>query len=162
VQGAAVGGGCGLATACDLVVAEKSARFAYTELKIGFIPALVSTFLGRRLPGHLARRLMLDPEMIDGEQAVAIGLADELVEDGASLNAAAELALSIAHKTSPTALAATKKLLNRTVGMDWREALHIAADANISQRLHPECRRGVRSFLETKTTPNWLDPEKDE
>jgi len=67
VQGAAVAGGCGLATACDLVVAEAGARFSYTEVRIGFIPALVSTFLTRRVAGHVARRLMLDPEMLDAE-----------------------------------------------------------------------------------------------
>ncbi len=72
---AAVAGGCGLATACDLVVAEPGARFAYTEVRIGFLAAVVSTFLTRRVPGHVARRMLLDPEMLDGERAVEIGIA---------------------------------------------------------------------------------------
>ncbi|RLE17989.1 MAG: enoyl-CoA hydratase/isomerase family protein, partial [Acidobacteria bacterium] len=59
VHGAAIAGGCGLATACDFVVAEARSKFCYTEVKIGFIPALVSTFLTRRVPGHRARRLLL-------------------------------------------------------------------------------------------------------
>ena len=157
VQGAAVAGGCGLATACDLVVAEPGARFAYTEVKIGFLAAVVLTFLTRRVPGHVARRMLLDPEMIGGEQAVAVGLADELVEEGEALNHARALARSVCAKASPAALAATKALLNDVAGLGWREALEVAAAANVAQRMHPECARGVRSFLELRTTPDWLD-----
>ncbi|HQN95998.1 MAG TPA: enoyl-CoA hydratase/isomerase family protein [Thermoanaerobaculales bacterium] len=156
VHGAAIGGGCGLATACDLVIAERSARFGYTEITIGFIPALVSTFLTRRVPGHVARRLLLDPGLVDGERAVALGLADELVDDGAAIEAAIERARSIAHRSSGAALAATKRLLNLTVGMSWRDALMAASRANVQQRRHPDCRHGVRTFLATKSTPDWL------
>ncbi len=161
VHGAAIAGGCGLATACDLVVAEPSSRFAYTEVKIGFVPALVSTYLTRRVPGHVARRLLLDPEMLEGARAVEIGLADELAPEGGALGRARELALEICAKASPAALAATKDLLNRTTGLPWREALGIAAGVNAAQRAHPECRRGVASFLETKKTPDWLEERKD-
>lgn len=156
VHGAAVAGGCGLATACDLVVAEPGARFAYTEVKIGFLAAIVSTFLTRRVAGHVARRMLLDPEMVDGPRAVELGLADELAREGDALTTAVELARSISAKASPSALAATKALLNQTVGIGWREALDAAAEANVRQRMHPECRRGVRAFLETKKTPDWL------
>ncbi len=157
VHGAAVAGGCGLATACDLVVAEPAARFAYTEVKIGFLAAVVLTFLTRRVPGHMARRMLLDPVMITGEKAVAIGLADELAAENEALSAAVALARSVCSKASGSALAATKALLNDTVGLGWREALYAAAEANVRQRKDPECARGVRSFLETKTTPDWLD-----
>ncbi|MGD9253437.1 MAG: enoyl-CoA hydratase/isomerase family protein [Holophagae bacterium] len=157
VQGAAVAGGCGLATACDLVVAEPGARFAYTEVKIGFLAAIVSTFLTRRVAGHVARRMLLDPAMVDGPRAVEIGLADELAREGDALTTAVELARSISAKASPAALAATKGLLNETVGKGWRQALDAAAEANVRQRMHPDCARGVRAFLETKKTPDWLD-----
>ena len=157
VHGAAVAGGCGLATACDLVVAEPGARFAYTEVKIGFLAAIVSTFLTRRVAGHVARRMLLDPEMVDGARAVEIGLADELAPEGEALAVATALARSVCAKASPSALAATKDLLNETIGLGWREALEAAAAANIHQRMHPECARGVRAFLETKSTPDWLD-----
>jgi methylglutaconyl-CoA hydratase len=159
VQGAAVAGGCGLATACDLVVAEPGARFAYTEVRIGFLAAMVLTFLTRRVPGHVARRLLLDPEMIDGERAVALGLADELVPSGAAVGTAMELARRVCAKASPSALAATKALLNDAVGLGWREALAAAAEANVRQRREPDCARGVRAFLDTKSTPDWLEPE---
>lgn len=157
VQGAAVAGGCGLATACDLVVAERSARFAYTEVRIGFVAALVLTFLTRRVPGHVARRLLLDPEMIDGAQAVELGLADRLVDDGEAVEEAMAWASSIAAKAAPSAITATKRLLNDIVGVGWREALSRAAEVNVEQRLHPECRRGVRAFLERKVTPDWTN-----
>ena len=157
VHGAAIGGGCGLATACDVVVAEPQARFAYTEVTIGYVPALVLTFLTRRVPGHVARRMLLDPRRIDGAQAVELGLADELVDEGLALQRARDLAVAIAHKTSPAAIAVTKRLLNETAGMDWREALAHAAEVNASHRMHPECIRGVKTFLEDKRTPDWLE-----
>lgn len=156
VHGAAVAGGCGLATACDLVVAEQSSKFAYTEVKIGFIPAVVSTFLTRRVPGHVARRLLLDPQILSGAEAADLGLVDKLVDDGSALAQAKEWAVAIAHKASASALAATKKLLNDSVGLGWREALTLGAAANVEQRLHPECSRGVGTFLDHKTTPDWL------
>ncbi len=162
VHGAAMAGGCGLATACDFVVAERTARFAYPEVKIGFVAALVSTFLTRRVAGHVARRMLLDPEVLDGSRAVELGLADQLVEDGTALDAAKELAISVVRKASPSAIAATKKLLNDTVGMGWWDALNVASGVNIEQRRHPDCRRGVRSFLDTKTTPDWLADVEDE
>jgi len=159
VHGAAVAGGCGLATACDLVVAEPGARFAYTEVRIGFLAAVVSTFLTRRVPGHVARRMLLDPEMLDGERAVEIGLADELAPEGEVVQAAVALARSVCAKASPSALAATKALLNETVGRGWGDALKTAAEANVRQRMDPECARGVRTFLDSKTTPDWLEDE---
>jgi methylglutaconyl-CoA hydratase len=162
VHGAAVAGGCGLATACDLVVAEARARFAYTEVKIGFLAAVVLTFLTRRVAGHVARRMLLDPEMINGAAAVEIGLADELAAEGEALTTATGLAHKICAKASPSALAATKSLLNETVGLGWREALSTAAEANVRQRMHPECSRGVRAFLDTKETPDWLDGDDSE
>ena len=161
VHGAAVAGGCGLATACDLVVAEPGARFAYTEVRIGFLAAIVSTFLTRRVAGHVARRMLLDPEMVDGPRAVELGLADELAREGDALTTAVELARTISAKASPSALAATKALLNETVGIGWRQALDAGADANVRQRMHPECARGVQAFLETKKSPDWLEESEE-
>jgi methylglutaconyl-CoA hydratase len=139
------------------VVTEPGARFAYTEVKIGFLAAMVLSFLTRRVPGHVARRMLLDPEMVDGARAVELGLADELAAEGNCVSSAVALARAVCSKASPSALAATKALLNETVGLGWQEAMAIAAEANVRQRMHPECRRGVRAFLETKKTLDWLD-----
>jgi methylglutaconyl-CoA hydratase len=160
VHGAAIGGGCGLATACDLVIAERGAKFGYTEVTIGFIPALVSTFLTRRVAGNVARRLLIDPVVVDGAMAVELGLADELVDDGHAVAAALERSLAVARKTSPSAVAATKRLLNETVGLGWRDALAAGSRANVQQRRAPDCRRGVRTFLANKSTPDWLAAEE--
>ena len=157
VHGAAVAGGCGLATACDLVVADPTARFAYTEVKIGFVAAMVLTFLTRRVPGQVARRMLLDPEMLSAERALELGIADEPADEGAAAARGRELAERIVRKASPSAVAATKGLLNRVVGLGWREALAVASEANVEQRAEPDCRRGVRAFLATRGTPDWLE-----
>jgi len=159
VSGAAIAGGCGLATACDFVLAEENARFSYTEVRIGFIPALVSTFLGRRVGPENIRRLLLNPEVLDADSALRIGLIDQIIRDKSALEAAEILALEICRKASPAAFAATKKLLNDIRGLGWREALDLAAEANARQRKHPECLLGVRTFLQSHTTPDWLDFE---
>lgn len=160
VHGAAIGGGCGLATACDIVVAERGARFGYTEVTIGFVPALVSTFLTRRVAGGVARRLLLDPEIVDGARAVELGLADLLVDDGRATAVAKERALAVARKAAGSAITATKRLLNEIVGMDWRAALAAGSRANVQQRRTSECSRGVRAFLASKSTPDWLASEE--
>lgn len=160
VSGAAIAGGCGLASACDFVVAEEKSRFSYTEVRIGFIPALVSTFLARRVGQKHLRRLLLNPKMFSAQEAMQIGLADEVVENGSALKRARELALEISHKASPAAFAATKQLLNDTIGLEWREALIHAAEANVDQRRHPECLYGVGYFLKHKKTPDWLDEDR--
>ena len=77
------------------------------------------------------------------------------------MSAAVALARAVCAKASPSALAATKALLNDTVGLGWQEAIETAAEANVRQRMHPECRRGVRSILESKRTPDWLDDGTD-
>jgi enoyl-CoA hydratase/carnithine racemase len=81
-----------------------------------------------------------------------------LAAEGTGLETAVALARSVSSKASPSALAATKALLNETVGLGWREALAAAAEANIRQRRNPDCVRGVRSFLQVKKTPDWVDP----
>jgi methylglutaconyl-CoA hydratase len=98
--------------------------------------------------------------MLDGERAVALGLADELAPAGRSLERAVELARSVTAKASPSALAATKRLLNEVVGLGWREALEVAAAANVRQRAEPDCQRGVRAFLASKTTPDWSSEQE--
>ncbi|MEW6745694.1 MAG: enoyl-CoA hydratase-related protein [Planctomycetota bacterium] len=156
VRGVAAGGGCGLATACDFVVASENARFQYTEVKIGFVPALVSTFLLRRVPGHVARRLLLDPDWLPAPKAKELGLVDEIVPDESLEERARTLALRVCRNASPSSIAATKKLLYTIPGMSLDEALAHAAEVNAQQRTTADCRRGVSTFLQTKTTPNWL------
>jgi methylglutaconyl-CoA hydratase len=154
VQGAAYGGGAGLAAACDLVVAAPEARFQFSEVRLGFVPAVVATFLPRRMSPVVLAKLVLDPQPMDPEAARAVGLVDRVAEDPVA--AAVEWAREVCRKAAGSAIAESKRLLLAFTlpGLDQR--LADAARANARQRAHPECRRGVAAFLQTKTFPDWL------
>jgi len=157
VRGAAYGGGLGLAAACDLVIAAPDAKLQFSELRLGFVPALISVFLPRRVaPAQLAR-LFFDPSPLDGDAARAAGLVDEVADE--PLAEAHARARSIVGRVSPSALAQTKRLLLDQALPDLDERLAHAARVNAEQRADPECRRGVATFLATRTFPDWL--EKD-
>jgi methylglutaconyl-CoA hydratase len=153
VHGAAFGGGAGLAACCDLVIAGPGARFQFSEARLGFVPALISAFLPRRIaPARLAR-LYLDPQPLGPEAALAAGLADEIADDPAA--AAAGRASELARKVAPSAVAETKRLLLELTLPDLDARLAAAARANARQRAHPECRQGLAAFLATKSFPDW-------
>jgi len=155
VQGACVAGGCGVATACDFVVASDDARFLYSEVKIGFVAALVATFLPLRVRGSHVRELLLDPEFLPAESALEIGLVNRVVPR-AELDAAAEALIGgILSKASSESIAATKRLLLATLGLPLAERLDLAAATNAAARQTEDCRRGVAHFLATKKTPDW-------
>ncbi len=153
VHGAAFGGGAGLAACCDLVIAWPGARFQFSEARLGFVPALISAFLPRRVPPARLERLYLDPQPLGPDAALAAGLADEIADDPAA--AAARRADEIARKVAPSAVAETKRLLLDLTLPDLDARLAAAARANARQRAHPECRRGLAAFLATKSFPEW-------
>jgi len=159
VQGAAYGGGCGLAGACDLVIAGPQARFQFSEVRLGFVPALISVFLPRRLPVARLARLFLDPAPLDAAAAMAEGLVDELADDPRAR--AIERAAEIAGKTAPSAIAATKRLQLALALPTLDEQLTLAAHVNAQQRAHPDCRRGVASLLAGEGFPSWADADPD-
>ena len=153
VHGAAYGGGAGLAGACDLVVASPDARFQFSEVRLGFVPALISTFLPRRvIPARLAR-LFLDPKPLDAAAALDAGLVDEIAEH--PVVHAEQRALEVSRKAAPIAVAETKRLLLAAALPDLERRLAEAAEANARQRAHPDCRRGIAAFLATRTFPEW-------
>jgi methylglutaconyl-CoA hydratase len=154
VHGAAYGGGAGLAAACDLVVASPEARFQFSEVRLGFVPALVTTFLPRRVSPATLARLVLDPRPLDAEAALTLGLVDRVTDDP---RAAAEAwAREVCHKASPSAIAESKRLLLAFTLPGLDRQLAEAVQANARQRSHPDCRRGVAEFLDRKTFPDWL------
>jgi methylglutaconyl-CoA hydratase len=155
VHGAAYGGGAGLAAACDLVVASPEARFQFSEVRLGFVPALVATFLPRRVSPATLARLVLDPHPLDAEAALRVGLVDRVTDDPRAV--AETWAREVCRKASPAALAESKRLLLSFVLPRLDQQLAEAAHANARQRAHPECWRGVAEFLEKKTFPNWLE-----
>lgn len=165
VQGAAVAGGAGLATACDLVVADSSARFGYTEARIGFVPALVAVLLTRQVGDRKARELLLTARLFDADAAHRLGLVNEVVDAGSALPRAQEIAAEMA-RLSATSLELTKSLLAALPGMGLEDGMRHAVEVNALARGTSDLREGVAAFLE-KREPAWrdhgvdLDPDGD-
>ncbi|HVZ40837.1 MAG TPA: enoyl-CoA hydratase-related protein [Candidatus Kapabacteria bacterium] len=149
VHGPAIAGGCGLATVCDVVVASKEASFGYTEVRIGFIPAIVMAFLLRKATQVRMRELLLSGRIVDAEEAYERGLATTLVDgDAEALDAAVDAIASAICKASPTAVAMTKQMLAALDGMPLDSALDYASRTNALARMTPDCRAGIARFLE--------------
>ncbi len=155
VHGSCVAGGCGLATAHDYVVATESARFMYSEVRIGFVAALVATFLPLRVKGRDLRELLLDPQFMTAERALEIGLINRTVDDEALEDAAIELVTGILERASSQSIARTKELLLDVVGLNLDAALERAAEVNAAARATDDCRHGIRTFLASKKSPVW-------
>jgi methylglutaconyl-CoA hydratase len=155
VHGACVAGGCGLATANDFVVAAEDARFLYSEVRIGFVAALVATYLPLRLRGSDIRDLLLNPQFVDARKALEIGLANRLVPAADLRTVGEALAVQILETGSSESIARTKRLLLDVVGRPLGEALTLAAEVNAAARATDDCRRGIATFLETKKPPKW-------
>ncbi|MCP4662743.1 MAG: enoyl-CoA hydratase/isomerase family protein [bacterium] len=155
VHGSCVAGGCGLATAHDYVVAAEESRFMYSEARIGFVPALVATFLPLRVRGRDCRELLLDPQFIDASRALEIGLINRMVPRAELEGAAVELATGILERASSESIAQTKQLLLDNVGLGLGAALERAAEINAEARAAADCRHGIATFLDTKKPPSW-------
>jgi methylglutaconyl-CoA hydratase len=157
VQGACVAGGCGLATAHDFVIAAEDARFLYSEVRIGFVAALVATYLPLRLRGSDIRELLLFPRFLDASQALAIGLVNRVVPAADLLAAGDSLAGEVLATGSSESIARTKRLLLDTLGLPLPQAMEHAAMVNAQARATADCKRGVATFLDTKKTPRWRE-----
>lgn len=155
VQGSCVAGGCGLATACDFVVAAEDARFLYSEVRIGFVAALVATFLPLRVRGADLRELLLYPRFVEAREALSLGIADRVVAADRLTEEGRSLAIAVLENGSSTSIAATKRLLLAVHGRPLEEALSIAAAVNAEARGTDDCRRGVAHVLDHKKPPSW-------
>ena len=153
VNGPAIAGGCGLATLCDFTLTSTEAKFGYTEVRIGFIPAIVSTFLLRQVGEKQARDLLLTGRIIDAEEAFRLGLANEMVAPGKLQDRAHELAAGLL-QNSPASLLATKRLLKSYAAEELDRRIAAAVEENASIRTTEDFREGVTSFLE-KRSPRW-------
>lgn len=147
VQGHAIAGGCGLITVCDFVFAVPEARFGYTEVRIGFIPAIVMGFLIRRVGEGFARRLLLGAELITAPEAKQMGLISQVVEPDQLEEAVNSFASRLAAENSGEAMATTKKMLADIQSMTLPDALSHGVEMNARARETPDCRRGIESFL---------------
>jgi len=153
VNGAAIAGGTGLAFLCDFTLAVPEAKFGYTEVRIGFVPAIVSTFLLRQVGEKQARDLLLTGRIIGAEEAAHMGLINEIVAPDKLMSRALELA-ALLMENSPASLRAIKKLLNDHSRAELDTQIEAAVRENAAIRTTADFREGITSFLE-KRKPAW-------
>jgi methylglutaconyl-CoA hydratase len=147
VQGHALAGGCGLANVCDFTFAVPEAKFGYTEVKIGFIPALVAVFLVRKIGEQKARQLLLTGEIIKAEEALARGIVTRVVSKE-ELNATVfDFAQNLIKSNSSQSMELTKQLILEAQGLRLEDALNLAATMNAKARATDDCKKGIAAFL---------------
>lgn len=150
VHGPALAGGCGLATVCDFVFAARTATFGYSEVKIGFVPALVMVFLIRKVGDQRARALLLGGQPVSAEEARVLGIVFR-VTDPELLSAEVGLWVeSMIQSNSAQAMARTKKMLRIVYDLPLNQALDYAVVQNAEARATRDCQQGIAAFLEKR------------
>jgi methylglutaconyl-CoA hydratase len=153
VNGPAIAGGTGLALLCDFTLAVPQAKFGYTEVRIGFVPAIVSTFLLRQVGEKQARDLLLTGRIFDAAEAMRMGLLNEVVPPENLMTRTRELA-AVLMANSAASLRATKQLLNDHARAEVDAQIEAAVRENAAIRSTADFREGITSFLE-KRKPVW-------
>ena len=153
VNGPAIAGGTGLALLCDFTLAVPEAKFGYTEVRIGFVPAIVSTFLLRQTGEKFARDLLLTGRIFGAEEAARMGLVNEVIP-AENLMARAREVAALLMQNSPSSLRATKKLLSDHARAELDAQIEAAVRENAAVRTTSDFREGISSFLE-KRKPVW-------
>lgn len=147
VEGPAIAGGCGLATVCDLIFSTPDAKFGYSEVRIGFVPAIVMIFLLRKIGEGKVKELMLSGSRIDGLRAQEMGLVNFVKEDQEIAAAVENYAQKLVTQCSGDAMGLTKELIGQIQHMPVRDALSYAAEVNARARATEDCKQGVAAFL---------------
>ena len=146
VKGRALAGGCGLASACDLVLASTTARFGYPEVKIGFVPAMVLAILRRNIGEKRAFELLTRGGEIEAEEACRLGLVNQIFSEETFDQFVDEYVKEFS-KLSKSAVSLTKKLLYQVDGLSFADAIETGADVNVIARLTDDCQKGIAKFL---------------
>jgi len=146
VDGYALAGGCGIASACDFIVASDRSQFGYTEVKIGFIPAIVMVFLLKRVTESHAKDLLLTSKFITGKEAHNIGLVNYVTSQSELESFTMKLCEDL-NKMPMSSLALTKEMFRNISSMSFESALEYAVDLNAITRMTEECKHGVMNFL---------------
>jgi methylglutaconyl-CoA hydratase len=154
VHGAALAGGTGLACCCDIVLARDDARFGFTEVRLGLVPATIGPFALARIGRSQARALFLTGEIFDAAHAHAIGLVHELHGDDTALDGAVERVVTSLRRAAPGALRAAKALLAELRDGDPALQSRRAAQVIAERRASPEAREGIAAFFERRE-PRW-------
>ena len=147
VEGHAIAGGCGLASVCDIVFSVPEAKFGYTEVKIGFIPAIVSCFLVRKLGEARSKELLLSGELIDAETASRYGLINFVVNKEVIRESVKKYAEKIVNNTSAQSVSLTKSMLNVIHNSSLEDNLENAVILNAKARSTENCKKGIAAFL---------------
>jgi methylglutaconyl-CoA hydratase len=153
VNGAAIAGGMGLATICDFTLSVPEAKFGYTEVRIGFVPALVSAYLRSQIGDKRSRDLLLTGRLIKAPEAYDLGLVTRIVSEQDLMTEAYRTAECLL-RNSPAAVQATKRLMSEHANHHLDQEIEQAIAANAEARTTDDFKEGVRAFLE-KRTPEW-------
>jgi methylglutaconyl-CoA hydratase len=153
IQGAALGGGSGLAAVCDIVVSDTDAIFGFTETRLGILPAMISPYVLQKIGASAARELFLTGMRFDAKKAREIGLVHAVVA-AAELDEAVDRYVRECLGASPTAVARAKALIPNVLGKSPADVIDITADAIATQRVSAEGQEGLTAFLE-KRQPSW-------
>jgi methylglutaconyl-CoA hydratase len=147
VHGRALAGGCGLATACDIVVATESARFGYPEVKIGFVPAIVMAFLRRNTSEKRAFEIATQGFEFTASEAERLGLVNHVVSDDTFEEEVARYA-AVYENVSRSGVIMSKKLLYEMDSLSFDDAIEAGAKANAEARMSDDCKNGIARFLD--------------
>ena len=148
VNGAAIAGGCGLASVCDIIVADEvNAKFGYSEVKIGFIPAMVSTFLIKRIGEGMAKQLLLSGEIIYAKRLFEVGFVNYLNNN--ALSSALEVASKLKLNSS-SSMKMTKEMINKVSNLSFTDAVEYCIGLNTVSRTTEDFKEGLNNFLSKK------------
>ncbi len=147
IEGHAIAGGCGLATVCDFAFSVPEAKFGYTEVRIGFIPAIVKVFLLRKIGEMKAKRLLLTGELIDANEAKQLDLINKVVDGSDIVKEVSAFCQMLIKNNSGQSMAFTKKMISDVQSMSLEDGLQHAAEMNAKARASEDCQKGIASFL---------------
>ena len=154
VEGHAIAGGCGLATICDIIFAVPDAKFGYTEVKLGFVPAIVSCYLVQKVGETLAKKLLISGDLFSAEEALKYNLITYVTKAEEINRIVREFALNLNSSASGNSLMLTKQLINHTTNSWLDSCLNNAISVNAKTRESEDFKKGIGSFL-AKEKINW-------
>lgn len=152
VEGHAIAGGCGLATVCDIIFAVPEAKFGYTEVKLGFVPAIVSCFLLRKTGETVAKKILLTGELFSATDALAYNLITFVTKREEIHQTVNTFAEDLCNNTSGNSLMFTKQLINQTTNTGLEKSLDLAVQINAKIRESEDFKSGIAGFLNNEKT----------
>ena len=147
VEGHAIAGGCGLATVCDITFAVPEAKFGYTEVKLGFVPAIVSCFLLRKTSETIAKKILLTGDLFSAEEALTYNLITFVTNKDEISQTVIKFATRLCNETSGNSLMVTKQLIGQTTNAGLEKSLELAVQINARVRESEDFKRGIAAFI---------------